>query len=69
MGLRTIACAMNLSDEPLAMTETPFKDKLDGVEFDSGTARNVERVVFASDQPILALVLGVLGQEIDSESV
>ncbi|MBT2134507.1 hypothetical protein KK137_09195 [Croceibacterium sp. LX-88] len=68
VGLRTIACAMNLSDEPLAMTKTPFKDVLDGVEFDSGTSRNVERIVFASDQPILALVLGVLGHEIDSES-
>ena len=68
VGLRTIACAMNLSDEPLAITQTPFKDALDGVEFDSGTARNVERIVFASDQPILALVLGVLGHEIDSES-
>lgn len=68
VGLCTIACAMNLSDEPLAMTKTPFKDVLDGVEFDSGTARNVERVVFASNQPILALVLGVLGHEIDSDS-
>lgn len=68
VGLHTIACAMNLSNEPLAITETPFKDVLDGVEFDSGTARNVERIVFASDQPILTLVLGVLGHEIDSES-
>src|SRR5690606_1988314 len=48
VGLHTIACAMNLSGEPVTITRTPFKDVLDGVEFDSGTSRNVERVVFAS---------------------
>jgi hypothetical protein len=67
VGLRTIACGMSLSGNALDMKETSFKDRLDGVEFDSGTARNVERVVFASDQPILAVVVAVLGHEIDSE--
>ena len=67
VGLQVVAVAMNLANQPLAVTTTKFKDVLGGVEFDSGTTRNIERIVFASDQPILAMVLAVLGHEVDSE--
>jgi hypothetical protein len=46
--------------------EQPFKN-IQNVDFDSGTSRDITRKVFAPDKPILAVLLVVLGDEIDSQ--
>lgn len=67
VGLRTMAFPMDLMFQPIEpMQEQAFKD-LRGVEFDTGTTRDITRVVFQHDQPILAMVMAVLGHEIDSQ--
>ncbi|HEV2818101.1 MAG TPA: hypothetical protein VGW40_12870 [Allosphingosinicella sp.] len=65
VGLHTVACGLTLGQEATAITEVEFN--LDGVEFDTGTARNVETLVYTSEQPILGLFVGVMGYEIDSQ--
>lgn len=66
VGLRTIASAMDLSGNLVPPRTTKFPE-LDGVDFDSGTYRNVDRVVFESENPFLGLVIAVMGHEVDSE--
>lgn len=78
VGLHTLAAAfdstLQLVDLPdfndptkrLSAQEQRFKDIQD-VEFDSGTRRDITRKVFAPDKPILAMLLVVLGDEIDSQ--
>lgn len=46
--------------------EEKFKDIRD-VDFDSGTSRDITRLVFQHNQPILGMVLSIAGFEIDSE--
>ena len=67
VGLHTMAFPMDLMFQPIEpMQEQAFQD-LQGVEFDTGTGRDVTRIVFQHDQPILAMVLAVLGHEVDSQ--
>ena len=47
-------------------TEQKFTD-IQGVDFDSGTSRDITRNVFQHDQPILGMVMSVRGDEIDSQ--
>jgi hypothetical protein len=46
--------------------EQKFKD-IQNVDFDSGTWRDITRKVFEHDQPILGMLIVVLGDEIDSQ--
>jgi len=70
VGLHTLAAAMDLNfvlvnpQDPVQ--EQKFEDIQD-VDFDSGTSRDITRKVFGNDQPILAMVLAVFGDEIDSQ--
>ena len=42
-------------------------DDIQDVDFDSGTRRDITRKVFEHDQPLLGVVLSILGYEIDSQ--
>ena len=67
VGLHTLAFPMDLNFQPVGdLQEQKFKDIQD-VDFDSGTHRDITRKVFEHDQPILAMILVVLGDEIDSQ--
>ncbi|HEX9965425.1 MAG TPA: hypothetical protein VGB04_10640 [Allosphingosinicella sp.] len=66
VGLHTLACALDLDMNLTPVTSVEF-DSLDGVDFDSGTKRDVETGIFTSEQPIGAMVVAVLGYEIDGE--
>lgn len=66
VGLRTIACAMDLANNAMVTRLTKFPE-LDGVEFDSNTRRGLDRVIFESETPFLGAVIMVMGHEIDSE--
>jgi hypothetical protein len=67
VGLHTMAFPMDLDFQPiLPLQEEKFTDIQD-VDFDSGTRRDITRIVFKHDQPILALVMSILGYEIDSQ--
>jgi hypothetical protein len=67
VGLHTVAYPLDLNFQPIEpQQEEKFRDIQD-VDFDSGTRRDITRVVFKHDQPILAVVMSVLGYEIDSQ--
>ena len=78
VGLHTMAAAFDTSFQLVDLPdlndpskranaqEQPFKD-IQNVDFDSGTSRDITRKVFAPDKPILAMLLVVLGDEIDSQ--
>jgi hypothetical protein len=67
VGLHTMAFPMDLSFQPIEpLQEQPFKDIQDD-DFDSGTRKDITRQVFGHDQPILGMLLVVLGDEIDSQ--
>jgi hypothetical protein len=67
VGLHTMAFPMDLNFQPInPLQEQKFKDIQD-VDFDSGTRRDITRQVFGHDQPILGMLLVVLGDEIDSQ--
>jgi hypothetical protein len=70
VGLHTLAFPLFAdgtfgTDEPQRI-EQKFKDIQDD-DFDSGTRRDITRIVFNHDQPILGLVMTVRGDEIDSQ--
>ena len=69
VGLHTLAFPLFLDGtfgtDEAQRTEQKFKDIQD-VEFDSGTRRDITRIVFKHDQPILGMVMSVRGDEIDS---
>jgi hypothetical protein len=67
VGLHTLAFPMDLNFQPIdPVQEEKFTDIQD-VDFDSGTNRDITRIVFKHDQPILAMVMSVMGYEIDSQ--
>ena len=67
VGLHTLAFPLDLNLQPIVpVQEEKFTDIQD-VDFDSGTHRDITRIVFRHDQPILALVMSVMGYEIDSQ--
>ena len=67
VGLHTLAFPFDLNFQPIEpLQEQKFKDIQD-VDFDSGTRRDITRKVFEHDQPILGMLLVVLGDEIDSQ--
>lgn len=67
VGLHTLAFPMDLNFQPIGdLQEEKFKDIQD-VDFDSGTRRDITRIVFKHDQPILGMLMVVLGDEIDSQ--
>jgi hypothetical protein len=66
VGLHTIAVPLFANGTFGAGQEQKFEDIQD-VEFDSGTSRDITRVIFKHDQPIVGLALAVLGYEIDSQ--
>lgn len=70
VGLHTLAFPLFLdgtfgTDEQ-QRTEQKFKD-IQNVDFDSGTQRDITRNVFQHNQPILGMVMSVMGDEIDSQ--
>lgn len=70
VGLHTLAFPLFLdgtfgADEQ-QRTEQKFKD-IQSVDFDSGTKRDITRNVFQHNQPILAMAMSVMGDEIDSQ--
>ena len=66
VGLHSMAIPIDLNFQPSgALQEQKFTD-IQGVDFDSGTRRDITRKVFEHDAPILGLVLVILGDEIDS---
>ena len=70
VGLHTIAFPLfadgTFGTDDAHRTEQKFTDIQD-VDFDSGTSRDITRVVFKHDQPILGVVMSVRGDEIDSQ--
>ena len=67
VGLHTLAFPMDLNFQPIGdLQEERFKD-IQNVDFDSGTQRDITRIVFKHDQPILGMLMVVLGDEIDSQ--
>jgi hypothetical protein len=67
VGLHTLAFPFDLNFQPIEpLQEQKFKDIQDE-GFDSGTRRDITRKVFEHDQPILGMLLVVLGDEIDSQ--
>lgn len=66
VGLHTLAVPLFLDGTFGAVTEQKFTDIQD-VDFDSGTSRDITRIVFKHDQPILGMALSVRGDEIDSQ--
>ena len=67
VGLHTMAFPMDLNFQPVGdLQEQKFEDIQD-VDFDSGTRRDITRKVFEHDQPILGMILVILGDEIDSQ--
>lgn len=67
VGLHTMAMAFDLNFKPVGDVQIQtFKD-IQGVDFDSGTSRDITRKVFEHDQPILGMLLVIRGDEIDSQ--
>lgn len=66
VGLQAMAFALHADGTFGDPQEEKFKDIRD-VDFDSGTARDITRIVFKHDQPILGMALSIAGFEIDSE--
>lgn len=66
VGLQTLAFALFADGTFGDAQEERFKDMRD-VAFDSGTSRDITRLVFTHDQPILGMAMSVAGFEIDSE--
>jgi hypothetical protein len=66
VGLHTIAVALLADGNFGSPQEQRFTDIQD-VDFDSGTSRDITRVIFKHDQPIMGMALSVLGYEIDSQ--
>jgi hypothetical protein len=66
VGLQTIAFALFADGTFGDPQEEKFKDIRD-VDFDSGTSRDITRLVFQHNQPIIGMALSVAGFEIDSE--
>jgi len=70
VGLHTLAAAMDLNFE-LVNPQSPLQEQkfedIQDVDFDSGTSRDITRKIFGNDQPILAMILVVFGDEIDSQ--
>jgi hypothetical protein len=66
VGLHTIAVPLFANGNFGTPQEQKFEDIQD-VEFDSGTSRDITRVIFNHDQPIMGMALSVLGYEIDSQ--
>lgn len=66
VGLHTISMPLFANGTFGPPQEQKFGDIQD-VEFDSGTSRDITRVIFKHDQPIIGMVLSVLGFEIDSQ--
>jgi hypothetical protein len=67
VGLHTLSFPMDLNLQPIQpLQEQKFTDIQD-IDFDSGTHRDITRIVFTHDQPILAMVMSVMGYEIDSQ--
>jgi hypothetical protein len=66
VGLQTLAFALFADGTFGEVQEEKFKDIRD-VDFDSGTSRDITRLVFGHEQPILGMALTIVGFEIDSE--
>lgn len=67
VGLHTLAFPIDTNGQPInPLQEQKFLDIQD-VDFDSGTHRDITRIVFQHNQPILGMLLVVLGDEIDSQ--
>ena len=67
VGLHTLAVPWFLDGSlGLPPQEQKYQD-IQGVDFDTGTARNITRTVFTHDQPILGMCISVMGYEIDSQ--
>lgn len=66
VGLQAMAFALFADGTFGDAQEEKFKDIRD-VDFDSGTSRDITRLVFSHDQPILGMALSFAGFEIDSE--
>ena len=67
VGLHTMAYPLFLDGTfPKDPKEECYSD-IQQVDFDSGTKLDITRNVFTHDQPILGMVMSVLGYEIDSQ--
>ncbi|MGH9631174.1 MAG: hypothetical protein ACRD7E_22955 [Bryobacteraceae bacterium] len=66
VGLQAIAFPLFADGTFGDPQEEKFKDIRD-LDFDSGTSRDITRLVFTHDQPVLGMALSVAGFEIDSE--
>jgi hypothetical protein len=66
VGLHTIAVPLLADGNFGGVQEQTFQDIQD-VEFDSGTSRDITRIIFKHNQPIMGMALSVLGYEIDSQ--
>ena len=67
VGLHTMAFPMDLNFQPVNPLQEQFFKDIQDVDFDSGTHKDITRQVFGHDQPILGMLLVVLGDEIDSQ--
>lgn len=66
VGLQAIAFPLFADGTFGDPQEEKFKDIRD-VDFDSGTSRDITRLIFKHDQPILGMAMSIAGFEIDSE--
>jgi hypothetical protein len=66
VGLHAISFALLGDGTFTQLGEDKFKDIRD-VDFDTGTSRDITRLIFTHDQPILGMALSMAGFEIDSE--
>ena len=66
VGLQAIAFPLFADGTFGDPQQEKFKDIRD-VDFNSGTSRDITRLVFTHDQPLLGMALSVAGFEIDSE--
>ncbi len=66
VGLQALAFALFADGTFGEAQDERFKDIRDA-EFDSGTSRDITRLVFRHDQPILGMALSMAGYEIDSD--
>ncbi len=66
VGLHVLSVPLFTDGSFGAVQEQKYTDIQD-VDFDSGTRRDITRKVFEHDQPILGVVLSIMGYEIDSQ--
>ena len=66
VGLHTLAFSLFADGTFSEAQEQKFKDIQDH-EFDSGSVRDITRIVYSHTQPILAMALAIVGHEIDSQ--